>query len=426
MTIVGEPGVGKSGSCRELFAYIDRLAELISWRQGRCLPYGEGITFWALGEIVKSQAGILESDDPATAARKLDALVADDIADAPWLRQRLRPLVGLEAPEASREENFTGWLRYLELLAEDGPLIAVFEDLHWADEALLEFIEHVAEFAEGVPLLLIGTARPELHARVSWGGKLRNLITINLTPLSEADTTRLISNLLEQAVLPAEVQRAILERAGGNPLYAEEFVRLLKDRGILAQESGLWRLDASAEIPMPSGVQGMIAARIDTLDVEDKALLQDAAVIGKVFWSGAVSEIGDRDAGGRRATDARVVPPGARPRCPPLVDRGRARVHVLARARSRCRVRADPTRRPRRQARRRGPLDRAASLAIVSRIMPRSSPRTTSRRSTSSLRTPPSAMGCGSTPCATCRSQVTAPSASTSSPRSATTDARSN
>ena len=171
----------------------------------------------------------------------------------------------------------------------------MFEDLHWADEALLEFIEHVAEFVDGVPMLLVGTARPELHARVGWGGKLRNLITINLTPLSEADTMRLISNLLEQAVLPAEVQRAILERAGGNPLYAEEFVRLLKDRGILAKESGLWRLDASAEIPMPSGVQGMIAARIDTLDVEDKALLQDAAVIGKVFWSGAVSEIGDRD-----------------------------------------------------------------------------------------------------------------------------------
>jgi class 3 adenylate cyclase/tetratricopeptide (TPR) repeat protein len=296
VTIVGEPGVGKSRLVTELYSYIDALPEvLVRMRTGRCLSYGEGITFWALGEIVKWEAGILESDDPVTAGRKLDALVSDDVSDAPWLRQRLRPLVGLEAPEASREENFTGWRRYLELLAEDGPLIAVFEDLHWADESLLEFIEHVAEFVDGVPLLLVGTARPELHGRVSWGGRLRNLITINLTPLSEADTTRLISNLLEQAVLPTEVQRAILERAGGNPLYAEEFVRLLKDRRILTKESGLWRLDASAEIPMPSGVQGMIAARIDTLDVEDKALLQDAAVIGKVFWSGAVSEIGDRD-----------------------------------------------------------------------------------------------------------------------------------
>ena len=296
VTIVGEPGVGKSRLVTELYSYIDALPEvLVRMRTGRCLSYGEGITFWALGEIVKWEAGILESDDPVTAARKLDALVSDDVSDAPWLRQRLRPLVGLEAPEASREENFTGWRRYLELLAEDAPLIAVFEDLHWADDSLLEFIEHVAEFVDGVAALAHrdGTARASW--RVSWGGRLRNLITINLTPLSEADTTRLISNLLEQAVLPAEVQRAILERAGGNPLYAEEFVRLLKDRRILAQESGLWRLDASAEIPMPSGVQGMIAARIDTLDVEDKALLQDAAVIGKVFWSGAVSEIGDRD-----------------------------------------------------------------------------------------------------------------------------------
>ena len=122
VTIVGEPGVGKSRLVTELYSYIDALPEvLVRMRTGRCLSYGDGITFWALGEIVKWEAGILESDDPGTAGRKLDALVSDDIADAPWLRQRLRPLVGLEAPEASREENFTGWRRYLELLAEDGP-----------------------------------------------------------------------------------------------------------------------------------------------------------------------------------------------------------------------------------------------------------------------------------------------------------------
>jgi len=297
VTIVGEPGVGKSRLVAELDAYIDSLPDLlVRVRKGRCLPYGEGITFWALGEIVKWEAGILESDAPETAASKIDRVVPDEASDAPWLRQRLRPLVGLEAPSASREENFAGWRRFLELLAEDGPTIAVFEDLHWADEALLAFIEHVADFAQGVPLLLVGTARPELHERAEgWGGHLRNSITINLAPLSEQDTAKLVANLLEQAVLPAEVQRAILERAGGNPLYAEEFVRLLKDRGVLTQETGTWQLDPAAEIPMPSGVQGLISARLDTLDSEQKALLQDAAVVGKVFWSGMLAEIGGRE-----------------------------------------------------------------------------------------------------------------------------------
>ena len=297
VTIVGEPGVGKSRLVTELYSYIDSLPELlVRMRTGRCLPYGEGITFWALGEIVKWEAGILESDDPSTAGSKLEKIVPDDAPDAPWLRQRLRPLVGLEAPEASREENLTGWRRFLEILAEDGPMIAVFEDLHWADEALLDFIEHVADFAQGVPLLLVGTARPELHERTQgWGGHLRNSITINVTPLSEQDTARLIANLLEQAVLPVEVQQALLERAGGNPLYAEEFVRLLRDRGILVRMSGSWRLDTAGEIPMPSGVHGLIAARIDTLSNEQKALLQNAAVVGKVFWSGAVADIGGGD-----------------------------------------------------------------------------------------------------------------------------------
>jgi class 3 adenylate cyclase/tetratricopeptide (TPR) repeat protein len=299
VTIVGEPGVGKSRLVAELDAYIDAIPDLlVRIRKGRCLPYGEGITFWALGEIVKWEAGILESDAPDVAAMKLDAIVPDEVADAPWLRQRLRPLAGLDAPSAAREENFTGWRRFLELLAEDGPTIAVFEDLHWADDALLDFIEHVADFAQGVPLLLVGTARPELHERAEgWGGHLRNASTINLTPLTETETARLISNLLEQAVLPVELQQTLIDRAGGNPLYAEEFVRLLKDRGVLEHGSGMWRLDASAEIPVPTGVQGLIAARLDTLTPEQKSLLQDAAVVGKVFWAGAIAEIGVRDPG---------------------------------------------------------------------------------------------------------------------------------
>jgi class 3 adenylate cyclase/tetratricopeptide (TPR) repeat protein len=297
VTIVGEPGVGKSRLVAELGAYIDERPDLlIRWRQGRCLPYGDGITFWALGEIVKAEAGILENDDPETAARRIDEIVADTDPDAPWLRQRLRPLVGIEAPTAAREENFAAWRRFLESLADDSPTVLVFEDLHWADDSLLELLEQVVEYAHGVPLVLVGTARPELFERTAgWGTRLRNATTIDLAPLTETETGKLISNLLEQAVLPAEVQTAILERSGGNPLYAEEFVRLLKDRGSLSKASGTWRLDPAAEVPMPSGVQGLIAARLDALEPEKKSLLQDAAVLGKVFWSGALAAMGGRN-----------------------------------------------------------------------------------------------------------------------------------
>jgi class 3 adenylate cyclase/tetratricopeptide (TPR) repeat protein len=296
ITVVGEPGVGKSRLVAELFSHIEAWPDFIRWRQGRCLPYGDGITFWALGEIIKAEAGILETDAPDVAGAKIDAIVPEDHPDAPWLRQRLRPLVGLEAPPAGREENFAAWRSFLESLAESRPSVFVFEDLHWADDALLAFLEHLAEYAQGVPMLLVGTARPELFETApTWASTARSVTRINLWPLTETETAKLVANLLEQAVLLGEVQTAIVHRSGGNPLYAEEFVRLLKDRGILTKHGSTWTLDPEAEIPMPSGVQGLIAARLDTLSPDRKHLLQDASVIGKVFWSGAVSKMGERD-----------------------------------------------------------------------------------------------------------------------------------
>jgi class 3 adenylate cyclase/tetratricopeptide (TPR) repeat protein len=297
VTVVGEPGVGKSRLVAELFAYVDARQDLIRWRQGRCLPYGEGITFWALGEIVKAEAGILETDSADVAAAKIDAVVPENHPDAPWLRQRLRPLVGLEAPGAAREENFAAWRGFMESLAESRPSVFIFEDLHWADDALLAFLAYLSEYAEGFPLLFVGTARPELFARVpAWASSARNSHRINLSPLSETETATLVVNLLEQGVLPADVQRAIVDRAGGNPLYAEEFVRLLKDRDILRNRGSTWSLDHGAEIPLPSGVQGLIAARLDLLAPERKRLLQDAAVVGNVFWSGAIQDMAGLDA----------------------------------------------------------------------------------------------------------------------------------
>jgi predicted ATPase len=173
VSIVGEPGVGKSRLVAELFHFIETWPDLIRWRQGRSLPYGDAITFWALGEILKAEAGILETDSPEVAGSKIDAIVPDAHPDAPWLRQRLRPLVGLEAPPAAREENFAAWRAFLESLAEHGPSVFVFEDLHWADDALLAFIESLADYAEGVPMLVVTTARPELYERGPRLGCLR-------------------------------------------------------------------------------------------------------------------------------------------------------------------------------------------------------------------------------------------------------------
>ena len=296
VVVAGEPGVGKSRLVAELGSFVDAWPGLVRWRQGRCLPYGEGITFWALGEIVKAEAGILESDPPEAAAAKIDAVVPADAPDAPWLRARLRPLAGLAAPQAGREENFAAWRAFIELLAEARPLVLVVEDLHWADAALLEFLERLAGHAGDVPLLLVVTARPELFERApGWAASARNLVRVGLQALTQAETARLVSNLLGSAVLPAEVQQAIVDRSGGNPLYAEQFVRLLQDQGILTRSGAGWRIDPDAEIPVPPGVHGLIAARLDTLAAERKRLLHDAAVVGKVFWSGAVAEMSGQD-----------------------------------------------------------------------------------------------------------------------------------
>jgi class 3 adenylate cyclase len=286
VTVVGEPGVGKTRLISELFGHIEARPGIIRWRQGRCLPYGEGITFWALGEIVKAEGGILESDSAEAAVAKLNAAVSPEESERQWLVQRLSPLVGVEAASpAERQELFTAWRRFFEDLAASRSTVLVFEDLHWADEALLAFLAYLAEWSEGVPLLIVCAARPELYERrPGWGAGLRNAHVINLSPLSDQETAELVSHLTSATKLTSELARAVLERAGGNPLYAEEFVRLLADGGLEADETIL-----------PDTVQALIAARLDTLTPERKSLLQDAAVVGKVFWEGAVAEIGGRD-----------------------------------------------------------------------------------------------------------------------------------
>ena len=287
VTLVGVPGIGKSRLVYELFQTIETGEHgLVYWRHGRSLPYGEGVTFWALGEMVKAQAGILESDTSEQAGEKLRGAVSrfvDDDADGAWLERHLGPLAGLETAEAHsddrRDEAFAAWRRYLEAIADDRPLVLVFEDLHWADDALLDFVDYLVEWASGVPLLALCTARPELLTRrAEWGGGKVNSSTILVSPLSENETASLVHELLGQAAIEAGLQARLLDHAGGNPLYAEEFTRMLLER--------------PGSTVVPENVQGMIAARLDTLPVEEKELLQDAAVIGRVFWLGALG--GDR------------------------------------------------------------------------------------------------------------------------------------
>jgi DNA-binding SARP family transcriptional activator/tetratricopeptide (TPR) repeat protein len=285
VTLVGVPGIGKSRLVFELFEEIDQARDLITWRQGRCLPYGDGVSFWALGEAVKAQAGILESDTPAQASEKLAAAVAASVEDASereWFKTRLAPLVGaqlVEAPgTAERAESFTAWRRFLEGLADTRPLVLVMEDLHWADEGLLDFVDELADRVRDTPLLMLCTSRPELlERRPGWGGGKANALTISLPPLSDDETASVVRAASDDRV-PAEAEKALLERAAGNPLYAEQFARALGEAGSFVE--------------LPETVHGIIAARLDALSSEEKELLQNAAVVGKVFWLGALEAIG--------------------------------------------------------------------------------------------------------------------------------------
>ena len=294
VTVVGEPGVGKSRLVAELFAHVDRLPKVVRWRQGRCLPYGESITFWPLAEIVKAHAGIFETDPAEVAAAKLEAVLPDS-DERPWLRARLLPLLGMAAGgEAAHEELFAAWRKFFESIAGRDPLVLVIEDVHWADPAMLAFLEHLVDWSRESPLLVVCTARPELYdEHGGWASALRNSTTIGLQPLSDDDTARLIGSLLDRVVLPLETHQMLIERAGGNPLYAEEFVRMLRDRHLIDEHGAL---PGGADVPFPDSVQALIAARLDALTAEHKALLQDAAVVGKVFWSGALVEVGGRPA----------------------------------------------------------------------------------------------------------------------------------
>ncbi len=288
--VTGEPGIGKSRLVLEFARSVDARPDLTTWRQGRCLAYGEGVTYWALAEIVKAHLGVFESDDADCAEAKLVAGLPEG-EDGEWLRQHLRPLLGLDAPRASREENFAAWTRFLGLIAASRPTVLVLEDLHWAGGAMLDFVEHLLSEALRVPLLIVATARPELlvqHEGALTVGHAR-VRRLTLSPLPEQAAGALMDDLLGAELAPDVLPR-IVELTAGNPLYAEQYVRLLLDGDHLVQSpDGLRVVDEA--LPLPRTVQAVLAARLDTLPPQQKAVLCDAAVVGETFWGGAVGEL---------------------------------------------------------------------------------------------------------------------------------------
>jgi class 3 adenylate cyclase/tetratricopeptide (TPR) repeat protein len=288
VTLVGVPGIGKSRLVAELGRAVEEDDEIITWRYGRCLPYGDGVSFWALGEIVKAQAGIHENDDARATAEKLvdavDELVTE--AERRWVVTSLEPLVGLVPEDVGlrdrRTEVFAGWRIFLEALAERRPLVLVFDDLQWADDGLLDFIDSLVDLVEGAPLLVVGCARPELlERRPDWGGGKRNALTVSLGPLGPDETSHLVQSLLGRDPADEGLREAVVAQAAGNPLYAEEFVRMHAAGGDV---EGL-----------PDSVLGIVTARVDLLPPAEKDLLRDAAVMGGVVWSDGLRVVSEKD-----------------------------------------------------------------------------------------------------------------------------------
>jgi DNA-binding SARP family transcriptional activator/predicted ATPase len=280
ITLVGVPGIGKSRLVYELMqATANDPSGLVIWRQGRSLSYGDGVSFWALAEIVKAHAGIFETDPEQEARAKLARAVQiliDDVPEREWVGRHLGPLVGLGGEGGGSfelSEAFAAWRRFFEALADTRPAVLVFEDLHWADEGLLDFVDGLVEWVPSVPLLVVATARPELlERRPGWGGGKANAATLSLAPLSEDDTSALVHELVEGQLLPEQAEKALVAQAAGNALYAEQYVRMWQERG------------EGEQLPLPETVHGIIAARLDALSLAEKNLLQNAAVFGKVFW----------------------------------------------------------------------------------------------------------------------------------------------
>jgi class 3 adenylate cyclase len=301
VTLVGQAGIGKSRLAWELEKYLDGVVETILWHEGRSPAYGEGISYWALAEMVRGRAGITESDDPETARARLGEILAQMVPDATerkWIEPRITGLLGLdELPRESREALFAAWRTFFERMAGQATVLLVFWDLQWADQGLLDFIEHLLTWSRGSPIFVLAEARPDLFdRRAGWGVTVRASTSIHLEPLDDDDMRALLEGLVPG--LPDQATRAIVHRAEGVPLYAVETIRMLIDRGVIRATTEGGQYDLAGELPdlaVPDTLQALIAARLDALDREDRALITDAAVLGLSFTLPALQALSGAD-----------------------------------------------------------------------------------------------------------------------------------
>jgi predicted ATPase/class 3 adenylate cyclase len=288
-TVLGPAGVGKSRLIAELLAGIGERATVL---RGSCLPYGEGITFWPLREVVAQATGIQEEDDPAALRGQISAVLEGEHSGT-LVAERIAEVLGFEEASGAAEEAFWATRTLLEALARQKPLVVVFDDIHWGEPTFLDLVEHVADWSRDAPILLVCPARPELlDVRPAWGGGKLNATTILLEPLTEPESERLIDNLLGRAALASETRARIQAAAEGNPLFVEEMLGMLVDDGLLQRDNGAWVASGElSAVRVPTSIRILLAARLDRLDNAERRVIERASIEGKVFHRAAVEAL---------------------------------------------------------------------------------------------------------------------------------------
>jgi class 3 adenylate cyclase/tetratricopeptide (TPR) repeat protein len=300
VSIIGEGGVGKTRLGEEFKNYIDGFSADVYWHQGRSPSYGEGIAFWALGEMVRRRAGIAEGEDTARARTRLRTCVAEFVPgeeDRRWIEPRLEGLLGLaELPPGGREELFSALRSFFQHISMRGTTVLLFEDVHWADSGLMDFISELADRSTRSPILILTLGRPDILNRFpTWGSQHRNSMSVRLAPLTGDNMREMVAEYLP-GVDAGFVER-IVERSAGFPLYAVEMVRMLAASGDLEESNGEWTFHGDLEtLALPESLQAVIGARLDRLDPTQRSVLQDGAVVGQSFTVAALQAIRGDDA----------------------------------------------------------------------------------------------------------------------------------
>jgi len=314
VAVTGAAGVGKSRLGWEFEKYIDGLVDTVYWHRGRCLSYGEGVAFWGLAEMVRQRLQIAEEDPTSVAAEKLASGLErwlSDGAERAYVGPRLGQLLGVEygepGPMLARDELFAGWRLFFERLAAVAPVVLLVEDVQYADAGMLDFCEHLLDWARDVPIFVLTLARPELEdRRAGWGTGRRNSTALTLDPLDEAAMDALLDGLVPG--MPAAGKAAIAGRAEGIPLYAVETVRMLIDRDVVQPIDGDYRLLGDVgKLRVPATLQSLLAARLDALDPDARRLVADAAVLGGTFPAEALAAVSDQPETQVRALLAELV-----------------------------------------------------------------------------------------------------------------------